>query len=152
MQKMKIDKRILAEVEGLRKLAALLPPGKGRALQNKCDTITTLARKAQALVDAPVGSLFPQPGQLPRYEATNEDIAARYSARKAIFNALLAGRVISLEDAAEFRVSQMHTQMAGIRREIQDKGLPYVLCAREKRPDPSRRGFNEYYLIPKDDE
>lgn len=152
MQKMRFEKRILEEVDGLRKLAAFLPSGKANALLNKCDRITLLSRKAQALVDAPVGSLFPQPMAQRRYEPTNEDIKARYCARKAIFQALMAGRVISLEDSAEFRVSQMHTQMAGIRREIQDKGLPYVLCAREKRPDPSRRGFNEYYLIPKDNE
>ena len=152
MQTMKIDKRINEEVAGLRKLAAYLPAGKARALLNKCGKIERYASKAQAMVDAPTGSLFPSPEALPKYEPTNEDIAARESRNKAIFAALLAGRRISLENAAEFKVSQMHTQIAVIRRKIEDQRLPYTLCAQEKRPDPKRRGYNEYYLIPKDDE
>ena len=152
MQNLMIEKRIAEEVAGLKKLVPYLPAGKARALLNKCDKISSYASKAQAMVDAPTGSLFPRPQAGPNYEPTQEDIAARYNAKKAIFQALMAGRVISLENAAEFKVSQMHTQISTIRREIEDKRLPWVLCAREKRPDPKRRGYNEYWLIPKEDE
>lgn len=151
MQNLKFEKRIAEELAGLRKLAAYLPDGKARALLNKCDKISGYASKAQAMVDAPTGSLFPRPEAAPKYEPTQEDIAARYNAKKAIFQALMAGRVISLENAAEFKVSQMHTQISCIRRDIEDKRLPWVLCAREKRPDPKRRGYNEYWLVPKED-
>lgn len=152
MQQIKIEKRITEELEGLRKLAAFLPQGKANALLNKCAKIGSYAKKAQAMVDAPTGSLFPTPAQVPAYEPTNEDIAARWNAKKEVFKALMGGRVISLEHSQEFKTAEMHTIMCNIRREIRDKNLPWVLCSREKRPDPKRRGYNEYYLIPKEDE
>lgn len=152
MQQIKIEKRIAEELAGIRKMAAFLPPGKANALLNKCGKIDKYARKAQAMVDAPTGSLFPTPAQVPAYSSTTEDIIARWNAKKEVLKALMAGRAISLENSQEFRTSQMHTIMCKIRREIREKGMPYTLCSREKRPDPKRPGFNEYYLIPKEDE
>lgn len=148
MQKMKIDKRIAAELDGIKKLAAFLPNGKANALLNKCAKIGAYARKGQALIEAPQGSLFPRETHAPEV-STNEDIAARYVARRAIFEAMKT-RKVSLEDAERFRVSQMHTQIHCIRREIQDKQLPWVLCD-EAVQRPGRRGYKRYWLIPKED-
>lgn len=58
---------------------------------------------------------------------TQRQIADRYIAKKAIFEAMLGGRKISLLDSVEFEVSQMHTQISSIRKDIEDKNLPYAL-------------------------
>ena len=147
---LKLDKRIAEELEGIKKLAAFLPQGKANALLNKCEKIGSYARKGQALIEAPQGSLFPREvhaGDI----TTDADIAARYNARKAIFEAMKKGRRISLENSREFKVSQMHTQIHCIRQEIKDKDLPWVLCDELVRPDPSRRGYKRYWLVPKED-
>lgn len=58
---------------------------------------------------------------------TNKQIADRYIAKKAIFQAMVEGRRISFLDAHEFEVSEMHTQMHCIRKDIEDHNLPYIL-------------------------
>lgn len=148
MSNLKLEKRIAAELDGIKKLAAFLPNGKANALLNKCAKIGAYARKGQALIEAPQGSLFPRETHALEV-STNEDIAARYVARRAIFEAMKS-RKVSLEDAERFRVSQMHTQIHCIRREIQDKQLPWVLCD-EAVQRPGRRGYKRYWLIPKED-
>lgn len=60
---------------------------------------------------------------------TNKQIADRYIAKRAIFNALMNGRRISFLDSAEFEVSEMHTQMHCIRKDIEEKQLPVELKA-----------------------
>lgn len=60
-------------------------------------------------------------------EQTQKQIADRYIAKKAIFEAMMNGRKISLFDSVEFEVSQMHTMMCFIRRDIANKNLPVVL-------------------------
>ena len=146
---LKIEKRIAEELDGIRKMATLLPAGKANALLNKCGKIGNYARKAQAMVDAPVGCLFPRETHAGVID-TNEDIAARYNAKKAIFDAMTRGRRVSLENEAEFRTREMHTQICIIRREIREKNLPWILCDEEVRPDPARRGYKRYWLIPKE--
>lgn len=148
MSNLKLEKRIAAELDGIKKLAAFLPNGKANALLNKCAKIGAYARKGQALIEAPQGSLFPREEHAGEV-STNEDIAARYVARRAIFEAMKS-RKVSLEDAERFRISQMHTQIHCIRREIQDKQLPWVLCD-EAVQRPGRRGYKRYWLIPKED-
>lgn len=147
---LKIEKRIQEELDGIRKIAELLPPGKRNAVLNKCSAISGYARKAQAMVDAPVGCLFPRETHAGDIN-TNEDIAARYNAKKAIFEAMTRGRKVSLENEAEFRTREMHTQICVIRKEIEAKNLPWILCDEEVRPDPARRGYKRYWLIPKED-
>ena len=150
MKTLKLEQKIAAELEGIRRLAVLLPPGKCRAILNRCDRIAILSRKGQAVIDAPVGCLFPRETHAGDIQ-TNEDIAARYIAKKAIFEAMTRGRKISLEDSREFKVSEMHTQIHCIRRDIERQDLPWVLCDEEVRPDPKRRGYKRYWLIPKED-
>ena len=58
---------------------------------------------------------------------TQRQIADRYIAKKAIFEAMMNGRRISFLDSAEFEVSEMHTQMHCIRQDIAEKNLPVVL-------------------------
>lgn len=60
-------------------------------------------------------------------KSTQKQIADRYIAKVAIFNAMVSGRYISFLDSAEFEVSEMHTQMCQIRKDIEKKNLPYEL-------------------------
>ena len=86
------------------------------------------------------------------YEPTNEQIAKRESAIKAVMQAMLGGRKISYLDEKEFQVSQMHTTITKIRRKIEKKNLPYVLCDEVfhvgKNNTPSKR----YWIIPKEED
>ncbi len=145
MQQVKIEKRITEELDGLRKLAAFLPAGKAHALLNKCDKITAYARKAQAMVDAPVMPV--ETPQTALYDArTDEDIAAQMRCKKAVFQALLGGRRIDLRNAAEFRVSQMHTTISQIRRDIARKHPDLTLCDEWLRPEGTRP-FKRYWIL-----
>ena len=147
-QQIKIEKRIAEELDGLRKMAAFLPPGKALALRNKCDRISRYASKAQALVDSPVGSLFP--AHTANYDArTNDDMAKQAEARKAVFLALCGGRKISLLDAAEFHTSQMHTTITKIRRDIERKHPDLELCDEWVRLEGTRP-FKSYWIVEKE--
>lgn len=146
MQQIKIEKRITEELNGLRKLAAFLTSGKANALLNKCNRISKYASKAQAMVDAPVGNLFTRHAS---YDArTVEDIAAQAKAKKAVFAAMMGGRKIDLRNAAEFRLSQMHTCIAQIRRDIKHQHPDLDLCDEWVRPAGSRP-FKRYWIVKK---
>lgn len=58
---------------------------------------------------------------------TQKQIIDRYNAKKAIFDAMMNGRKISMFDSEEFAVSQMHTMICFIRKEIKQKNLPWVM-------------------------
>ena len=58
---------------------------------------------------------------------TQKQVADRYIAKQAIFNAMMNGRKISLIDSREFEVSQMHTTICYIRKDIEEKNLPVVM-------------------------
>lgn len=75
-----------------------------------------------------------------------KQIIDRYNAKRAIFNAMVAGRRISLLNSEEFMVSQMHTQICSIRRDIQKKNLPYVMRDRWVEMGSSNKNIKEYWL------
>lgn len=85
-------------------------------------------------------------------QAVHDQIAARHDANKRIFEALKAGRHISLENSAEFRVSEMHTQIHCIRARIEKDNLPYILCDRWVNIGALKRRVKEYWLEPKEEE
>ena len=151
MQQIKIDKRIAEEVAGLRKLAAFLPDGKARALLNKCNKLESYGRKAQAIMDAPVGSLFPKPTRANYDARDDEDIANTYAQRKKMWEALLAGRRISIQDADKFgHTRAFASRISEIRSEIRDQNKPYVLCDEWVFPDGGRSKYKRYWLIDKE--
>lgn len=150
MQQIKIEKRITEELDGIRKLAALLPPGKANALINKCNKISGYARKAQGMVDAPVGVLFPRPVHADYDARTQEDMAAQAKCKEAVFQAMKAGRKISIDNSREFKVGEMHTVVCCIRKDIDRKDLPWIMCDEWVRL-AGRRPFKNYWLIPKDE-
>ena len=148
MQQLKIEKRITEELDGLRKLAAYLPDGKRNALLNKCAKISGYARKAQALMDHPVGNLFPEPVHAPFDAQDNTDLARRAQKRGRLLNALLAGRTMSLEDADEIGTTAFATLMSQVRAEIDRRGLPYVLCDKWVYPEDGAK-YKKYWLQDK---
>ena len=149
MQQIKIEKRIAEELDGLRKLAAFLPSGKANALLNKCARIGKYASKAQAMVDAPVGSLFPKPHQEKFDARDNEDIASTYSQRKKMWSLLLAGKVISIENADQIKTCAFASRMSEIRSEIRDKNMPYILCDKWEYPGGGKAKYKKYWIIDK---
>lgn len=147
MNTLKIEKRMAEQLDRIRKAAAGLPTKQRNAILCGCDRLTVIGRKAArqlntahrrgAVADAP-------------YDArTEEDMAAQAEAKKAVFNALLAGSRVDLTDAARFHVSQMHTVICKIRKEIDANGLPMVMCNEWHRPE-GRRPYKRYWIVKKE--
>ena len=152
MQNIKIEKRIMEEVEGLLKLAAFLPAGKANSLINKCGKLGQYAKKAQAMIDAPVGSLFPQPKNEPFDARDNEDIGNTYNQRKKMWAALLKGETISVVDADEFgKTRAFASRISEIRTEIRVKNMPYHLCDAWVYPGGGRSKYKRYWIIRKEE-
>lgn len=80
------------------------------------------------------------------FEQTHKQIVDRYNAKKAIFEAMTQGRHISLEDSQEFAVSQMHTTICYIRKDIEEKSLPYEMKDRWIESGKYRKKIKEYWL------
>lgn len=103
--------KVLAEIKDLSKD---LPQGKRNQISNRCDKISSTIKKMKVMNTSET-------------KQTQRQIADRYIAKKAIFDAMMNGRRISFLDSAEFEVSEMHTQMHCIRKDIEEKNLPVVL-------------------------
>ena len=103
-------RKVLLEIKSL---SSDLPQGKRNQISNRCDKISATIKKMKIMNT--------------ESNQTQRQIADRYIAKKAIFEAMLGGRKISLLDSVEFEVSQMHTQISSIRKDIEDKNLPWVL-------------------------
>lgn len=143
MNTIKIDKRFEEELAGIRKAAEALPPGKKNAVLNKCAKLSLYAQKAQRQLEAPHY-------RRALYDArTQDDIAAQMRAKKAVFQAMMQGRHVDLTMAEEFQLSQMHTAIHQIRRDIEKKNLPVELCDEWVRPGEGARPYKSYWLIEK---
>ena len=102
-------RKLLMEI---RELSKDLPSGQRNKVSNRCDKISSIVKKYKVMNAD---------------KSTSRQIADRYIAKKAIFDAMMNGRRISFLDSAEFEVSEMHTQMHCIRQDIEEKNLPVVL-------------------------
>lgn len=143
----KLDKRVAEETSSIRnrvQKSKTMTPGEKNAILNRLSAIESWARKSNAQL---------QRGHYRHaaYDArTNDDIAAQMRAKKAVFAALMAGRRVDLTMAAEFQVSQMHTAIAQIRRDIYRKHPDLILCDEWLRPDDGRRPYKQYWLVQKE--
>ena len=97
----------------IQEIAKGLAPGKRHQIQNRCSRISVLTRKTK---DMNTEDNF-----------TSQQIADRYNAKKAIFEAMTQGRKVSFLDSREFEVSEMHTIICKIRKDIDSKSLPWEL-------------------------
>lgn len=123
-------RRLLGEV---RLRAAALPEGKARAVNNFCDKISVLYRRHSVVA--------------PGFDEgeTAEQIEKRYIAKRAIFDAMTQGRHISLKDSREFRVSEMHTQMHCIARDL-ETNPDWVLRSKWVKCGTAGARCKEYWL------
>ena len=146
MNTLKIEKRFEEELAGIRKAAEDLPQGKRNAVLNKCAKLSLYAKKAQSQLNTPHY-------RRACYDArTQEDMAAQARAKKAIFQAMLGGRRVDLTMASEFQISQVHTAIHQIRRDIDKKNLPYFLCDEWVRPGEGARPYKRYWIEDKPQE
>ena len=144
MQTINIEKRFKERLAVIRRQAEFLPSGKRHLVLNNCAKLSVYAKKAgKQLATAHHRGPVHQPWDA----RENQDFSNLSNQKKRIWAALLAGRVLSLENAQEFGTSQMHTHIANIRQEIAAKHLPYTLCDEWCHPGEGRSKFKKYWLV-----
>ena len=111
--KAKHTDNILRLAREIQEIAKGLAPGKRHQIMNRCSRINVLTRKTK---DMDTEDNF-----------TSQQIADRYNAKKAVFEAMLQGRKVSFLDSREFEVSEFHTTICKIRKDIDTKSLPWEL-------------------------
>ena len=102
--------RLTREIQAL---AKDLPPGKGHQIANRCSQINVIIKKIK---DMNTDDNF-----------TSQQIAHRYNAKKAAFEAMCQGTKDSCLDSRELEVSAFHTTICKIRKDIDSKSLPWEL-------------------------
>lgn len=139
---------IYTQLKDLRRQAASsLPKGEARKMFNDIDRITArLHRYERRDVSNSIT------GSTPEDMSTYEQIRDRYIAKQAIFAAMVAGRHISMLNSHEFKVSEMHTQMHCIKRDIADRNLPYIVHDRWIPCGTAGKRCKEYWLTAKEGE
>ena len=130
-----------ADIRALREKALQIEGIRRNRVANYFGKIIVEAGKVARLKDEPQDN-----------KALQKQIADRYDANKAIFNALLSGRRITLENPREFRVSEMHTQIHCIREKISKQNLPYILQSRWVNIGTLKRRVKEYWIETKEEE
>ena len=121
--------RLTREIQAL---AKDLPPGKGHQIMNRCSKINLLIRKSK---DMNIEDNF-----------TSQQIADRYNAKKAVFEAMCQGRKVSCLDSREFEVSEFHTTICKIRQDIYFNSLPWNLKDRWITFGKHGKRCKEYWL------
>lgn len=97
-------------------IAKDLPTGKSHQIINRCNKLQVLSKK-----------VFDMKNNTTTDQSTSRQIGDRYNAKKAIFEAMCAGRKVSFLDSREFEVSEFHTQICNIRQDIERGNLPWEL-------------------------
>lgn len=128
----KHEESILRLAREIQVLARDLSSGKGHQIMNRCSKIILRIRKIK---DMNTEDNF-----------TSQQIADRYNAKKAVFEAMCQGRKVSFLDFREFEVSQFHTTICKIRQDIDSKFLPWVLKDRWITFGKHGKRCKEYWL------
>lgn len=128
----KHKENILRLTREIQDLARDLPPGKGHQIMNRCSKISLTIRKIK---DMNTEDNF-----------TSQQIADRYNAKKAVFEAMCQGRKVSFLDSREFEVSEFHTTICKIRQDIDSKSLPWDLKDRWITFGKHGKRCKEYWL------
>ena len=128
----KYTETILRLTREIQALAKGLPPGKGHQIANRCSKINVMIKKIK---DMNTEDNF-----------TSQQIAGRYNAKKAVFEAMCQGRKVSCLDSREFEVSEFHTTICKIRQDIDSKSLPWDLKDRWITFGKHGKRCKEYWL------
>ena len=130
--KAKHTDNILRLAREIQEIAKDLAPGKRHKIQNRCSRISVLIRKTK---DMNTEDNF-----------TSRQIADRYNAKKAVFEAMCQGRKVSFLDSREFEVAEFHTTICKIRQDIDSKSLPWDLKDRWITFGKHGKRCKEYWL------
>ncbi|MBQ2016594.1 MAG: hypothetical protein II207_06300 [Clostridia bacterium] len=144
---MNYDPNIQDAVRQIRTVIRDLPSGQRLFIENKLDRISSQSKRAIRR-----GAWHVDQPHTEHYEQTHDQIAKRESAIKAVMQAMLSGRKVSYLDEKEFNVSQMHTTITKIRRKIEKKNLPYILCDEVFHVGENNTPSKKYWLIPKEED
>lgn len=128
----KYTETMLRLTREIQDLAKDLPPGKGHQIFNRCSKINVIIKKTK---DMNIEDNF-----------TSQQIADRYNAKKAVFEAMCQGRKLSFLDSREFEVSEFHTTICQIRKDIDSKNLPWDLKDRWITFGKHGKRCKEYWL------
>lgn len=128
----KYTETMLRLTREIQDLAKDLPPGKGHQIFNRCSKINEIIKKTK---DMNIEDNF-----------TSQQIADRYNAKKAVFEAMCQGRKLSFLDSREFEVSEFHTTICQIRKDIDSKNLPWDLKDRWITFGKHGKRCKEYWL------
>lgn len=128
----KYTETMLRLTREIQDLAKDLPPGKGHQIINRCCKINVTIKKIK---DMNTEDNF-----------TSQQIADRYNAKKAVFEAMCQGRKVSFLDSREFEVSEFHTTICKIRQDIDSKSLPWDLKDRWITFGKHGKRCKEYWL------
>lgn len=113
--KPKYDENLVRIMREIQEAAQGLPPGKKHPIINRCSKVIMIINKKSNRIMATEDNF------------TSQQIADRYNAKKAIFEAMCQGRKVSFLDSREFEVSEFHTTICQIRKDIDSKSLPWEL-------------------------
>ena len=113
--KPKYDENLVRILREIQDIAQGLPPGKKHPIFNRCNKAIMIIKKKSKRTMATEDNF------------TSQQIADRYNAKKAIFEAMTQGRKVSFLDSREFEVSEFHTTICKIRKDIDSKSLPWEL-------------------------
>lgn len=130
-----------ADIRALREKALQIEGIRRHRVANYFGKIIVEAGKVARLKDEPQDN-----------NALQRQIVDRYESRKRIFEALKTGRRFTLADCREFRCSEMCNQMHWIRKDIEKKGLPWVMYDRWVNIGQLKRRVKEWWLEPKEEE
>ena len=111
----KYDENLIRIMREIQQAAQGLPSGKKHPIINRCS-------KAIMIINKKTNTTM-----VTEDNFTSQQIADRYNAKKEIFEAMTQGRKISFLDSREFEVSEMHTIICQIRKDIDSKSLPWEL-------------------------
>lgn len=113
--KPKYDENLYRIMREIQEIAKGLPPGKKHPIFNRCNKAIMIINKKSKRTMSTEDNF------------THQQIADRYNAKKAIFEAMTQGRKVSFLDSREFEVSEFHTTICKIRKDIDSKSLPWEL-------------------------
>lgn len=109
------------ELNAIRTMVASLPRGQRHAILNRCDKLAVLYRRQTA-------ALAEQDNRTPAQQ--QDQVAEQYNTATRIVAALLAGRILSQRNSAEFKTTAFHSRIADARRIIARQYPDKVLRSR----------------------
>lgn len=134
--KPKFEDKVFQLLQEVSEVCRNLPPGKQHQIENRISKIKVITKKAFRNMNT-------------EDNFTAQQIADRYNAKKIVFEAMTHGRKVSFLDSIEFGLSEFHTTICRIRKDIDSKDLPYILKDRWMTFGSHGKRCKQYWLEKK---